>query len=608
MSIGKWIFGFLKSRPKSEPAAIDNVEMVDPEPTVQSHHDADSFDVAVEELADTFDLPSTEDSVLDEASLTSDEVDEPTDNPFRVEVPVDPEPSQPEPSPSEATNQTGPTAPGYSGASLPPRRETAPPETSGDDDIRSDVASHANAANTSPTMSAIPPRGSAKPLRPHPTEPSVVEPVAPQEPVAPPPPPRIADPEPDEIEVLDATAAAFANSSFASDKDNELAELRLALEASHNELSQLTAQRDQATSRSVQFEEETARLRNQIHQLELDSESLQQDRKKVGTLEAEVERLRIELQNASESTEQIQQLQAQHQSTVEELRLAIGQREASEASLARERDNLNAQNEELTRKIANLETAESDSPNDDAVERLAALESQHQTVTGELSLANESIRQLNQNITHRDSQLMSLRQEAEELKAKLEEATSAATSDIDKKQRQFQQHIAELQTEKQTAIAELETQHKTAIEQATSTIGDLEAERKELISKHDELAAKLVEAEQKNASAPTHEEHERVISEIEAQHKSTQDELRALLAERESERDQLAADKENLASQLAEAASESASSGTKHGAVPRERNDPAAQSKPHGAGRRVVFASQRTEGSIRQFGESWRGR
>ena len=574
MSIGKWIFGFLKSKPKAESVAIED-ELLEDESvpsTDPSSHDIESIDDVVDEIVNTFDLPSSEESVSSEATLSSD-AEVPTDNPFRVEASKQPEPIEASDTFTilHADDEPKEEAASLADAGLPPRRDPRQPEISGEDPAIE------NLANTSPTMSAIPPRGSAKPLRPNPATPPEVEPAAPQEPIAPPPPPRVAEPEPEEIEVLDATAAAFAGSAFAHSKDDELAELRLALEASHNELSQLTSQRDQAMSRSVQYEKEMAQLRQQVQQLEALSESLQHDRQNVGQLESEVERLRAELSSASVANEQIQQLKDGHDATVEELRLAIGQREAAEASLARERDNLSAQNEELSRKIANLEERKPDVSNDEAAQQLAALQSQHQTAAGELSLANETIRQLNQNITHRDSQLMSLRQEAETLKAKLQEST--ASTEAAETQKTLENQLEALQVEKQKAVgdledelrrlqdeqqkslAEIETRHAAAAAEAQSAVNDLKAERKELISKYDELAARLSEAEQKDTTGPTEEEHEKVIADIEAQHKSAQDELRALLAERESERDQLASEKETLTSKLSEAASQPDQSG-----------------------------------------------
>ena len=109
------------------------------------------------------------------------------------------------------------------------------------------------------------------------------------------PQPQAIVPEPDEIEVLDdsphiaSLQSGTAQPSSTSADLQELSELRLALEASHNELTHLTTQRDQALNRAVQHEEELSQLRHQVENLNATSESLQQDRQTISNLEGELE-------------------------------------------------------------------------------------------------------------------------------------------------------------------------------------------------------------------------------------------------------------------------------------------------------------------------------
>ena len=125
-----------------------------------------------------------------------------------------------------------------------------------------------------------------------------------------------------------------------AETQDELEQLRLALEASHQELSHLTVARDQALSRASRQESQLASFQSQISEIEGSQAGLQSERETlaglVGELKANTESLQSELQDTREkltnaeqqltdnSSEAIQQIETQHQATVDELRSILG--------------------------------------------------------------------------------------------------------------------------------------------------------------------------------------------------------------------------------------------------------------------------------------------
>lgn len=319
----------------------------------------------------------------------------------------------------------------------------------------------------------------------------------------------------DEVPDSMVTKAEYA------DTQDELGQLRLALEASHNELSHLTVSRDQALSCASQQESQLTALQRQIRDIEASQVELQSERETlaslVGDLKANTEVLQTELQNSQEklsdaqqqladnsSEEAIKEIEAQHQSTVDELRSVLGQREAAEASLARERDALAEQNSQLQRRVDALHadlavvsavTPESndssgspiEQPNAQAAVRIAELEAAYQQYSGELSLANETVRQLNQNLSQRDAQLMNLRRDHDVLATEinqLKEAEAAA-------------EVAA--TENGSALTELGNERDRALSFLESMKEELDSAKREVASvegKNESLQRELSEAKE----------------------------------------------------------------------------------------------------------------
>ncbi len=431
---------------------LPNIEVPnDVEPPAADLLDADVPEIELPEVevpesietAESIEPPNVESSTDD---ILSDE------NTFEIKDPL----------PTSDASIPNPTIPTPTlGAAVPPPRPQAPTQSS----------FSSSTPNPGTSASGIPPRGSSIPPR---REPSTSQPTV-QAAVTE---PQAIVPEPDEIEVLDAPhIASFQSTGGATAAEQqELAELRLTLEASHNELTHLTTQRDQALSRAVQHEEELSQLRQQVENLSATSEALQQDRQKIAQLESEIETLRSQAASG-DNEEAIRAIEKQHQATIEELRLIIGQREAAEASLSRERDNLAAQNDDLRRKVETGDAPQVD-PNE-----FASLQMQHQQSASELSLSNETIRQLNQNLNQRDAQLMTLRNEVQSLTTKLAEAEQAAT---------------ESESEPDAAvIEEIEAQHKATVNELRSIIEEREAEGAKLASEREKLSAEANELREK---------------------------------------------------------------------------------------------------------------
>ena len=268
----------------------------------------------------------------------------------------------------------------------------------------------------------------------------------------------------------------------------ELDELRLALDASHNELSHLTSQRDQAVSRATRNEEELGRLRHQLHELSAVQEGIQKERERAHRLETELTAMRDAVNESRAEANAVEEDQAQKSATIDELRMLLAEREAMEASLSRERDNLTAQNEDLKRR---LEQSDSTEPEVDrsAVQQLAILQQEHQQVGADLSLANETVRQLNQNITQRDAQLASLRQQVNDIAGELEKAHADAAQHAE-------QHSAE-QENRLEALQNDVAQRDATIQEITARHAELESQVSELTEAvkanqpNDEMAGEL---------------------------------------------------------------------------------------------------------------------
>lgn len=276
------------------------------------------------------------------------------------------------------------------------------------------------------------------------------------------------------------------DSARTAELQEELGSLRLQLEASQQELMHVSAARDQALSVVSQNENQVGQLQQKLTQqveehetrcaelqkqlrhqneeafaknseLEAKRNLFQQERdsltklveelkQKSATLETELADARANAavvqeqveQSDAVSSEAVLELESKHQQTIDELRTVIGQREAAEASMARERDALAEQMADLQRKFdAQAETSQeaNEQANPAQTEALATriteLEKREYQISSELSLANETVRQLNQNLSQRDARFMQLQQQhdaAQRELASLKETAQAGPS------------------------------------------------------------------------------------------------------------------------------------------------------------------------------------
>ena len=401
----------------------------------------------------------------------------------------------------EMTLAEEPVAPQQASQAVPPARSLPPKRSSVANGPTPDTTPFPGSAATS---GAIPPRryplGAAP--QPHPVNPrapSADSPMTTPEPAAfvPPPAPAPA-PEPEEIEVLDARSTIpigeeHSSSEPAAENTHAIDELRLALEASHNELSHLTSQRDQVATRAARQEEDIERLRAELDELHAAQELVQQQHDRTQQLETELAEAREQLDQARSSTSAIEQDHAKHQATMEELRIILAEREAMEASLGRERDNLVAQNEDLQRRLESASDAETRAAGqaaqqvaEQAETQVAAFRQRNQQIEAELSLSNETIRQLNQNINQRDAELAQLRRQVQTLQSELETAeTESSEVVVD-----------------ESVIREIQQQHEASLAELRQIIADRDATIDEQTDRHTALEAKLADVEATAAESP----------------------------------------------------------------------------------------------------------
>ena len=317
-------------------------------------------------------------------------------------------------------------------------------------------------------------------------------------------------PQPTNIPVASSAAEEDVSTSELTHQ-NEIAELRLQLEASQQQLSHLTSARDQALSVIKQSENRANNIKQQVSELESNLKQLHEERdafaKQVDDLRSRSTELEAELEatqkTATEaehklseqqaSAEAIEQLEAKHETTVNELRTFLGEREAAEASLARERDALIEQSRELQRKLDAVgeEAGTESSPDQPAFEearaRIAELEQRGHQTASELSLANETIRQLNQNLSQRDAQIFQLRNEnetaANELSGWKEKAENALSPDEVVAKDDHAHVVAELESarsELESTRAQVEAAaHEVPVE-ASQAVAKLQSENEEL--------------------------------------------------------------------------------------------------------------------------------
>lgn len=469
--------------------------------------------------------------------------------------------------PDESATQdvTGKPAAGGAGkSSIPPRRSSSPMPS---------VASKKTPPKQSPEdllARSIPPR------RPKP----VVTPTT-ARPVADIPPTGSAIPQP---RILDSTIppqrpVTPSDSADDAEVEEELAELRLALEASYHELSHLTASRDQALAQANRHEAETQNLQQRIDGVLAEQTQLQQDRAalqnlvddlKQGTssLQAELDDARRHAEAAqirldqAPPAEAIEQLQTRHNAAMDELRSILGQREANEASLRRERDSLAEVNAELERRLEKLavdgESAD-DGPAEAVVQplidasamaesanQIAELETQVRQLNADLSLANESIRQLNQNLSMRDSQLHGLRQEKQqlerELEAEREQASSAPPANL--------KDTDEFKSALNAAMSSLESDR----DRVASALEATESELAAVSSVHDETTRRLQQLEQDRQ-----QERELAVEELQQVRntaESERGELQERLATMQSELSDVDGQRDELRQRLAQVETE----------------------------------------------------
>lgn len=340
--------------------------------------------------------------------------------------------------------------------------------------------------------------------------------------------------------------------------EEELAELRLALEASYHELTHLTASRDQALSLANRHEAETQHLQQQVADILAEQTQLQRDRAalqklvddlKHGTssLQQELSDAKLQAESAQTRLEQappaeaIEQMKSRHNAAMDELRSILGQREAAEASLRRERDSLAEVNLELERRLERLSqeaeaTAEGQLQADtqpavdaaamaEAANRVADSEAQVRQLNADLSLANESIRQLNQNLSFRDSQLHGLRQEKDQLARELEEERERrrneplpSLKDTDEFKAALTAAMSSLESERDRIAAALEA---------------TESELAAVSSVHDETTRRLQRLEQdwQQERAQAVEELQQARNAVEADRVELQERLAAMQSE-----------------------------------------------------------------------------
>ncbi len=351
--------------------------------------------------------------------------------------------------------------------------------------------------------STIPPRRTA---------PAAVTPVANLQQINTTPAAQVPTASSDSVESTEVAAELVALQQRSSGLEEEISQLRLQLDASQQELMHLTAARDQALSIVSQNDNQLSQLQTQATDATNAREQIQRERdallQQLESIKAEREGLQSELSEAKQSIDVAQnassdatrELEQKHAQTVEELRSALGQREAAEASIARERDALAEQIAELQRRIdSQEENANQASTATDQSDRIADLEKSEHQAKSELSLANETIRQLNQNLSQRDARLMQLQQsqdatqsELTAVKQQLEETSPADDSSAEE--------LAQTNEQLKAAQQELDSTRKqlATVQKQAETI---QSQAKSLYLEHKKLQEELTARQNAEDSA-----------------------------------------------------------------------------------------------------------
>ena len=406
-----------------------------------------------------------------------------------------------------------------------------------------------------------------------------------------------------DIEVVGFVSPVAAD----EERDSATDELRLALEEMQTELSHTAASRDQAQAIAAQHEQMIDSLRQQLSDHTSQNELLVTERASLAEQVAEFERRSNSLQSelddartqltaatqgptAAEYEETLRQVRAQHVEVVEELRTYLGRLEAGQASLEREKQNLATELEEARRHIDayrdELETLRNDAPppedvhDDSSVQELAALRLEFDQMQGELSLAQESVRQSIMNDQQRDlaiaaaqSQQQELLDEIAELKVSLEKATGetpsdvaadleAARAEIQSLTHNVESHRQQL-AEHEASARERDEQTRQHIEQLAVEASEAAALRQQLEAARAESSAVLEQANEK-INYLTHQiafaeeqadEHEALKAKVEQLQSAMADHEELLRTKQEliSQLEQSNAETDRLRSQLVDA-------------------------------------------------------
>lgn len=467
---------------------------------------------------------------------------------------ADSEGVEPEPAGLEGTTEDS-----FSDAPPPSRKSGLPPRRSAK--VEESAPPRAADESSEPAnLGVIPPRNRPLPPRRPATRPA--PPMATAPPQATPPP--AAQPA---TETSDATEAADA--------------LRLALEASQNELAHLSAARNQAIAAIEQQERAMQEVQTRLTHAETERQAttdrcqaLEAEKSRLEQAAAQLgEQLQAAQLQVSELARQvpatpveetIQQIETQHAATVNELRTILGQHEANEASLARERDSLSTRVEELQRRF------DANGPEAAAVDpgQLAALQAELQQQAANLSLANETVNQLNQNLSLRDARIHALQQGQAALRQQLEEVEakpdlSSEVADLESRREQIEK---ELNATKQAleASSHRNSELETRIQQLQATTQEATRTQEEKLRQlTDELKRSQQQlAEQQLAEVPRQDletleaERDRALAELEnlGQRLAGQQQENVELGQRRDEleaaQQQLLATKEELSAEI----------------------------------------------------------
>ena len=366
---------------------------------------------------------------------------------------------------------------------------------------------------------------------------------------------------PDEVDEIDEADEIYVvpTPDFPPADDGsaeELQELRLALEASQNELAQLSDSRNEALNSVSRHEQSVNELQQLLQQRDAECESFQQANQELTSqstrLEQELDSVRGELAavradlEAADPELAIREAEQRHEQTLTELRTLLGQHEAAEASLQRERNDLATQLDDARRDLefartSDIEISAPSAPPTDEAQQFAALSASHDQVQSELSLANEQINQLHQNLNQRDAMVM-----------ELTHARNALTEELAATKERLAQREAEESAEATDAPSEVAlAAHQEQLDRLREELEASQTRAEEASQAQLRLTESYEDALAENQSL-----QDRLSSVQTELHQSLQQmEARQPAAEVEAERDAALTELDGLRSELAQAKS-----------------------------------------------------